>query len=150
MPLVNFVSRQMAEAFEPGKGGFRHLISISDPEITPRLKPGWENVLSLRFHDLDGRYVKPQSRGLPPTLEHCDQILRFAEGILPLAGNVLVHCEAGVSRSAATALALEAMGFGLSNRERASGANLYMVEMFGEILGRKIAVPEHQGTALLW
>lgn len=147
MPLVNFVSRQAAEVFSPGRGGFRHLISISDPEIAPVLNPGWDGVLRLRFHDLDELPVGRSFARLPEEGD-CSLILAFGKETLKAGVNLLVHCEAGASRSAAAALALEAVGFELPNRSRAYAANRRMVELFSRLLGQEIVVPEEPARSL--
>lgn len=151
MPLVNFVSRQQAEAFVPGTGGFRHLISIADPDVKPTLHDGWAAVLPLSFHDLDApaeSYPYRMPYAVFPASQHCASVVDFARGCLERGENVLVHCEAGVSRSAATALALEAMGFELQNRHRACCANARMLELFSAALSREVTrpEPEFEGT----
>lgn len=153
-PIVNFVSRQIAEAFVPGTGGFAHLISISDPDVTPQLAQGWAGVLPLRFHDLDpANYPGTKfPHAVLPSVEHCAQVLEFGRACLARGENVLVHCEAGVSRSGATALALEALGFDLNNRTRADCANLPMVRLFEQLLDHTIEIPKARfsGSIALW
>lgn len=151
---VNFVSRQIAERFEPGRNGFGRLISIADPGVEPALIPGWAAVLPLRFSDIlrmDGSARHPKYKE-GPSQEHCEMILSFGREALSKGESVLIHCEAGVSRSGAAALALEALGFGLENRGRACEANMAMLEMFSELLGRKIERPEPmtRGGIILW
>jgi predicted protein tyrosine phosphatase len=155
MPTVNFVSRQIAEAFMPGTGGFRHLISIADPDVSPELRPGWQGVLPLRFHDLNAKesYASKRPYAVYPDESACQQIIAFACDCLDRGENVLVHCEAGVSRSAAAALALEALGFELWNRQRANFANVYMLELFSNLLGVRLQAPACQtkgGIVLPW
>lgn len=154
-PIVNFVSRQIAEAFDPGTGGFTHLISVSDPDVEPCLRSGWTAVLPLRFHDLNpGDF--PDAKfpyAVLPTAAHCAQILEFAQACLLRGESVLVHCEAGVSRSGAVALALESLGFELFNRKRANCANSLMVQLFNGMLVKPITVPEDrfsEGGIALW
>lgn len=155
MPIVNFVSRQQAEAFVPGARDFYSLISIADPDVRPALRQGWKQRLELRFHDLEGGpedYEYRMPYAVFPAQEHCDLILDFGRAALARGENVLVHCEAGVSRSGAAALALEALGFELFNRDRASCANLSMLKLFGNKLGREIIRPEPKfsGSVALW
>lgn len=155
MALVNFVSRQQAEAFTPGNGGFFCLISIADPDVRPTLRPGWRQRLELRFHDLEGGpedYEYRMPYAVFPAQDHCDRILDFGRSALTRGENVLVHCEAGVSRSGAAALALEALGFELPNRDRANCANLSMLKLFGNKLGREIVrpSPKFSGSIALW
>jgi len=68
--------------------------------ISDELPTGFENVtrrLRLVFADhIEGPGC--------PTEEHISDIIRLAESLRVCAGKVLVHCEAGVSRSSAAAL----------------------------------------------
>lgn len=139
----------------PGTGGFCRLISIADPDVRPALRPGWKQQLDLRFNDLEGGpgdYEYRMPYAVFPEQAHCDLILDFGRSALACGENVLVHCEAGVSRSGAAALALEALGFELFNRDRASCANLSMLKLFGARLGREITRPEPKfsGLIALW
>jgi predicted protein tyrosine phosphatase len=87
------------------------LVSIGEPH--DRHPAGYRNVrrkLRLLFAD-----VTDEASG--PTEEHVANIIRFAETIQPMGGKVLVHCEAGVSRSTAAALIMYACWLG-PERER--------------------------------
>lgn len=101
MPLKNvmFTGREQAES--------RHgwpdwaIISISEPDYYPaNLQPGWHSVLRLEFDDIvETRdpyvlFTHQQARVIIEFVRECH--IRSCEGIL-------VHCKAGVSRSAAVA-----------------------------------------------
>jgi hypothetical protein len=77
-------------------------LSLLDPGKRPFLHPKTDrkNWLLLHFEDnLD------ESEPNGPTIAHVEQILEWGRS-LPDDAVVLVHCEAGVSRSTAAALAL--------------------------------------------
>lgn len=101
MPLkqVVYMSRKEAEE-ELGQPDWA-IISLSEPDTGPaHLKSGWHSVLRLEFHDID---VAQE----PYTLFSGDlarEIVQFVEQIHaePVAG-LVVHCRAGISRSAAVA-----------------------------------------------
>jgi predicted protein tyrosine phosphatase len=83
-----------------------YLVSIGEPDDRP--PAGYRNVrrkLRLLFADVD-----VEESG--PTDEDVIRIIRLAEKLKPVGGKVLIHCEAGVSRSAAAALIMYACWLG--------------------------------------
>ncbi|MDE1941767.1 MAG: dual specificity protein phosphatase family protein [Betaproteobacteria bacterium] len=95
---VVFMGRIEAEA-EPAKSDWV-VISLSERDAEPaKLREGWRDILRLEFHDIDG----PQE---PYDLFSDDQareIIRFVNAHAPSVRGILVHCKAGISRSAAVA-----------------------------------------------
>ena len=86
------------------------LVSIGEPHN--ELPAGYENVprkLRLLFADV--------LTDLGATEDDVRRIIRLAEGLRGGTGKVLIHCEAGVSRSAAAALIMYACWLG-PGRER--------------------------------
>jgi len=81
-----------------------HIVSITDPHgKRPFFHPTrtiWDNILRLQFEDV----IEPTDLHAP-TLDHMKQILSWGRK-LPADAIVLVHCEAGISRSTAAAFAL--------------------------------------------
>jgi predicted protein tyrosine phosphatase len=86
------------------------LISIRDPDKRkvqiPR-QPGLRDVLQLSFHDAEpaGNFKLPENIMLM-TEEHAGQVWSFVKKWEQEVGTVVVHCEAGMSRSPAVAAAL--------------------------------------------
>lgn len=107
---VEFCGREQAED-TPGRPDTA-VISITDPGGTAKLQDGWGAVLRVAFMDYDlDSMVSPWLRGqaeksgLAPTALHAVQIVNFVwHPPRPSITKLLVHCEAGVSRSAAVAL----------------------------------------------
>lgn len=107
---VRFTSREGAEDAKPDL--CTAVISISDPGSRPvDLKAGWYKVLRVQFHDIDmckayGAHLRADilKRYSPAMVEHAETIAHFvhrmkADGV----ESIMVHCEAGISRSAAVA-----------------------------------------------
>jgi predicted protein tyrosine phosphatase len=117
-----------------------YLVSIGEPHN--ELPVGFENVarrLRLLFADhVDGPYG--------PTEADVRRIIDLAERLRASAGTVLIHCEAGVSRSSAAALIMYASWFGAGREREAMGRvlaqrpiarpNRRMVALADELLGR--------------
>lgn len=98
MEQVIFTSRGEAEA-QPAKPNWA-VISISDAGHGPaNLQPGWFDVLRLDFYDREMPTI-----GLNLfTLEQARTIVEFVKAVAPQVDGILVHCFAGISRSAAVA-----------------------------------------------
>jgi predicted protein tyrosine phosphatase len=82
------------------------VISIREPGSRMPVIPENEfcrGVLRLSFHDLL-RVV--DSTDEPFTAEHAEQILEFVDRVAGDGVTLVVHCEAGISRSAGVAAAL--------------------------------------------
>ncbi len=110
MIQLRFTSREVAED-TPARPTWA-VVSISDPNSRPvDLRPGWYNVLWVQFKDIDmdklmnpflradvaKRYVLFSDAMADQVTCYVDRMVAFGvEGIL-------VHCEAGISRSAAVA-----------------------------------------------
>lgn len=78
-----------------------------------------------------------------PTENVAKELLDIAHFLNGRVDHVVVHCHAGVSRSAATALLFEKLGYSLvKNRALASGANELLIERFNETLEDPIEIPE--------
>jgi len=97
-----FVCSRSAVSRKTSQVGATHVLSLLDPGKKPFLHPHTDrrNWLLLHFEDNLEEH-EPNS----PTREHVAQILAWGSS-LPSDAVVLVHCEAGVSRSTAAALAL--------------------------------------------
>jgi predicted protein tyrosine phosphatase len=100
-PEFIVLSREEAEHYEPR--GKEICISISDPDAPPaRISPRFAAVLRLNFDDLI-------ERGEPSDIlfaeDHARKIRKFIDA-WPNAESVMVHCNAGVSRSPGVALGL--------------------------------------------
>ena len=79
------------------------IISITDPGTLPAiLRPNFQTkgILRLEFEDVDGD--QPEAM----TLEQAEAIANFVNEHKDLIDIILVHCEAGVSRSAGVAAAI--------------------------------------------
>ena len=82
---------------------FTHVISIGGMTPPPI---GLETVNNLRlcYDDIVSRNLyKVEEDGKPPKHRHIMRALQYAHGVLT---PILIHCDAGVSRSSATALAI--------------------------------------------
>ena len=101
IPEFVVLSREEAEHYEPR--GREICISISDPEAPAAgVSPRFAAVLRLNFNDVT-------ERGEPSDIlfaeEHAREIWKFLDS-WPNAERVMVHCNAGVSRSPGVALGL--------------------------------------------
>ena len=95
------LSREAAERYEPS--GVEVCISISDPGAAPaQLSPAFVAVLRLAFNDI---VANPAPGDILFATEHAADIVRFVEH-WPHAERIVVHCNAGVSRSPGVALGL--------------------------------------------
>lgn len=100
-PEFVVLSRDDAEQYEPGRGEI--CISISDPDAPPaQVSSRFAAVLRLNFDDVT-------ERGEPSDVlfaeDHAREIGEFLDK-WPSAERVVVHCNAGVSRSPGVALGL--------------------------------------------
>ena len=93
------------------------VVSIGDPgqdrpfgmdRITQRLR--------LEFHDV----LESSAEDTAPCSADVERIVRFAERTADTPRRVLVHCEAGISRSTAAALILYAVWLGPGEEENAA------------------------------
>jgi predicted protein tyrosine phosphatase len=128
---VFFASRELAESLAGSP--YMAVISITDPG-TPeaRLDPSFRHVLRLSFFDAvpADEYLPAPFPGL---FDHhmAQQIRDFVEELhrAPFEISMMVHCEFGVSRSAAVALYVEACsGAPLEAREFTYEANHWVVD----------------------
>lgn len=100
-----------------------YVVSLPDPDtkVTPEMLPySCKKLLQLRFHDLDDiEILAPEYRKcLAPQPSHVETIIKFFEQIDSSESGdiedcaILVHCMAGLSRSAASAIiGLRTLGY---------------------------------------
>lgn len=117
---VVFTSRYAAEQLSPNTNGC--VISVTDPHRPPAsINEGWRDILRLQFHDLVRVDDWPGDDLLPgPCIifsdTHAEQVIAFLDHWHLLEDGptrLIVHCEMGVSRSAAIAR-FAAQRFGLA------------------------------------
>lgn len=133
---VLFASRELAESLAGNP--YMAVISITDPG-TPeaRLDPLFHHLLRLAFYD-----AQPADEFLPAPMpglfDHrmARQISQFIAELhtAPFEISVMVHCEFGVSRSAAVALFVEAYtGAPLTAREFTYEANPWVIDRLSNL-----------------
>ncbi len=95
---VVFMGRIEAE-HEPARHDWV-VISLSEWGAEPaKLRDGWRDVLRQEFHDID----EPQEPYDLFTPDQAREINRFVDAHAGNSRGILVHCRAGISRSAAVA-----------------------------------------------
>jgi len=152
---IDFISKSQAEELKP----FPHIaiISIADPDENVNLKKGFHSILSLRFLDIE--YAEdPSAFSRDMGLEIFDFVMGLHDNQPFDDFHLAVHCHAGISRSAAVALAVHAMtgcGFRRNNQNQTCFANKLVVSTMSEIIGKKIQIPDEPVTSdgypiLLW
>lgn len=101
IPEFVVLSREDAERYEPR--GREICISISDPDAPPaQVSSRFAAVLRLNFDDVTER---GEDSDILFAEEHAREIRDFLDS-WPSAERVMVHCNAGVSRSPGVALGL--------------------------------------------
>jgi predicted protein tyrosine phosphatase len=144
---VYFASRQLAESLAGNP--YMAVISITDPG-TPkaRLDPQFRHVLRLSFFDaIPADEYMP---ALPGQFDHsaAKRIDDFVAELraAPFDISIMVHCEFGISRSAAVALFVEALtGAPLEAREFAYEANPWVLDqLLSRHSGLAVEIPRHE------
>lgn len=104
------MKRQIIEACDRDKacnwipGADDVIISISDPGTIRDLRPGWNAILRVQFYDYPWPDWPEFERATLQT-EDADRIAEFAIKHRA-AKRLVVHCDAGISRSPAVAMAI--------------------------------------------
>lgn len=83
------------------------LLSIAPGEAKIAEHPLLLYVLSLEFHDIDNEEVAKRNNLDMMTEKHAMQILSFAKLAIDSVDTIVCQCEAGISRSAGAAAALD-------------------------------------------
>ena len=136
---VRFCGKIEAVA-EPARGDWA-VISIGEREAEEaRLQPGWHSVLRLNFHDIDIHDVGASDYDLF-TAEQARQIIDFVDAVV-CAGvvGILVHCKAGISRSAAVAKWIAGSRY-LSFNPNYMLYNRYVYKMLVQVSGEYVEAP---------
>lgn len=101
---ILFVGRATAEICGPWDDFA--MISIGEPgasEGDPVIQDGWHDTLQLIFHDITPDTPDPDQAYTLMTLDDAKKIVEFVRKVAPNANGIIVHCRAGISRSAAIA-----------------------------------------------
>jgi predicted protein tyrosine phosphatase len=132
---VHFASRELAESLDGNP--YMAVISITDPG-TPEasLNTAFRHVLRLSFYDaVPADEYQPAPPGIFD-LQMARQIDDFVRELhaAPFEISMMVHCEFGVSRSAAVALFVEAYsGAPLAAREFTYEANQWVIDRLSRL-----------------
>lgn len=121
----------------------QYLISIGAPgDPTPVGFERCARSIRLEFHDIS----EDTDFEFGPRVHHVEQVIEFARTIYHEPGTLLVHCEAGISRSSAAAVTVFSTWLGAGKEEEAveriyaaqpqAWPNSHFVELADELLGR--------------
>lgn len=165
LPDIDILSRQHArDLLRHVSSKVEHLVSISDPKDGPprEVESHHGRKLVLVFDD----YSDPASGIVLPSQNDVERVVEFSKGIRP-GEYVLCHCNAGISRSSAAALAIIAARMNPSAENAMTAVaelvriknmvhpNKRMVSFADEILGyggdlRRAHASTFQGGGLFW
>jgi predicted protein tyrosine phosphatase len=121
MKKVIFINRLSAERISPKIEDKASIISINSDDKLAVLHDNWVHKLVLIFHDLD-KAIEGYSLF---TEEQAKEIINFVAAIEKEINILVVHCDAGVSRSAAVAKFI-AEKYGLTFQENYSIYNKHV------------------------
>lgn len=133
---VMFVSRTAAE----NTAGMPKwaVISVSEPDSAfgqAKLMQGWYSILRVSFHDVDPHRYEYEEPYEVMDADDAAAIVAFVESVAPHVDGVLVHCKAGISRSAAVAKWI-AKRYGLTFNHQYSQYNQHVYQMLVEAAGK--------------
>ncbi len=100
---VMFVNRNTAEN-TPGWANWS-VVSITEPDSAfgeAKLLHGWYAIHRSRFDDVDPKRGSSEPYVLMNE-QHAAEIVDFVHSVAPHSDGILVHCQGGISRSAAVA-----------------------------------------------
>lgn len=141
--LVDFVSLNRLEAMQ-GDPAWA-VVSITDSDKSDaRIPSGFGPAIRLKFDDLDVDALTQGSQGVPFTQDDARRLLVFLNEISdsPDQVGVLVHCEAGRSRSAAIAILISGLfGGKFLHERRVDGWNDLVLSILERQAGRRIVRP---------
>jgi hypothetical protein len=101
---VMFVGRFSAETCGPWPDFA--MISLGEPDAAegaPKIQDGWRDVLRLSFHDITPDTLDIESAYTLMSDADAQKIVEFVKKVAPEVEGIIVHCRAGISRSAAVA-----------------------------------------------
>jgi len=150
---VDFISRLKAESL-PARNDLA-VISITEPEADPAvISCDEDRILRLVFHDVDPGSETETCWTLFDTA-HAEQVLGFVRRVHvdPQEFDLVIHCRAGISRSAALALFAAAdTGCDFPRKPFAGLANKHMLttleNMTGLSLPRPRALPKRENFSV--
>ncbi len=124
-----FGETQLDELLANQEEYFDHCISIGSPgeKMLNSIKDNFVSYLRLEFHDID---EKKYLNDILPSLSDVEKIINYFNETKDVATGYVIHCHAGVSRSAAVGIALLYM---ITKSEEKS------LQIFYEI--KKLALP---------
>ncbi len=99
---VSFVNQATAESMVPRADWAMISITGYNPCDVPnqaRLHPNWQEVLRLEFDDVSSQ--GDHLHGITP--HQAGQVIAFLDAVQDMVEKIVVHCLAGVSRSAGVA-----------------------------------------------
>ena len=144
-PKVIIASRMQADRLLTSECGpaIRHTISIGVPgDPAPAGFERCATGIRLEFHDI----TEDTDFEFGPRAWHVEQVIDFARAMQHEEGTLLVHCEAGISRSSAAALTVFATWLGVGKEQDAvdrtyaaqpqASPNSLFVELADDLLGR--------------
>jgi hypothetical protein len=114
------------------------VISITEPEQFPgeaKIQDGWHSICRVNFHDVD-LATKTDEPYVLMTERDTQVIVDFVHSAAPEVYGILVHCKAGVSRSAAVAKWI-ARAYGLPFDHGYKQYNKYVYELVWKAGTRK-------------
>lgn len=109
LPIEIFSVYLLNEKIKNRSSFYSHCISIMDPgELDPpMIHDHFEEVLTLRFHDINKLSELPSEENpCTPKMKDIDKIIKFYNRTYSCANGYTVHCHAGVHRSVATGMML--------------------------------------------
>lgn len=101
---VMFVGRYSVENCGPWKDFA--VISMGEPDAkegAPQIQEGWHDVLRLSFHDITPDTLDIENSYTLMHEDDAQKIVNFVRKVAPEVEGIIVHCRAGISRSAAVA-----------------------------------------------
>ena len=141
---IDFISRSKAEALHVTETAGKAFISIIEPESPPAaLSCPEDKILRLQFHDADP--VK-EGEGAEDfsffSDTHATEVVEFISKLQSeeTAHDLIVHCLAGMSRSAAVATFIaDEIGCDFARRHEAHLANQYVLTTLKRQVGKSHA-----------